>query len=95
MFEPRPQPLQLPAAYGAFLENAVMAFSQGVQRLTLRQEFDLHTFAHLLPRKLEQIPFQFGEPSLGRADQVIDGRIGLSHLAQDLHKFVAPCRTVS
>ena len=40
-----------------------LALSEGVKFLVFRQQLDLHPLSHVLPRELEQILFQFGEPS--------------------------------
>ena len=77
LLEPRPQPLQLAPAHGAFLVNAIAALGQHVQLLLLRQQLDIDAFTHGLPGQADQSSFHFGEPPLGRAHQIGDGRIGL------------------
>ena len=61
-----------------------MALRQHVHLLFLRQELDIDTLPDSLPRQFEQRPLQFGKSALGRADEIRDGRIGLSHLGKDL-----------
>ena len=50
----------------------------------MRQQFDLDTLTHRLPRQAEQRLLQFGKPALGGADEIGDGRIGLAHLGKHL-----------
>jgi hypothetical protein len=59
-----------------------VALRQHVHLLLLRQQLDIDTLAHRLPRPFEQRLLQFGKPALGRADKIGDGRIGLTHLGE-------------
>jgi hypothetical protein len=50
----------------------------------MRQQLDIDTLAHRLPRQGEQRLLQFGKPTLGRADEIGDRGIGLAHLGKHL-----------
>ncbi len=55
-----------------------MALRQHVKLLLQREQFDVDTLTHRLPRQAEQSLLQFGKPALRRADEIRDGRIGLA-----------------
>lgn len=59
-----------------------MALGEYIGLLLLRQKLDLDPLAHSLPGLVEQRFLQLREPSLGRANEIVDRRIGLPHLRQ-------------
>ena len=82
--KPLPQPFHLALAHRALLGEALVALGEVVELAVLGQELDLNALADLLPGLVDQMFLKPGQPSFGRADQVLHRGIALTHLGEDL-----------
>jgi hypothetical protein len=78
----RPEILELPAAHGALFGNAIFAAGEHVEFAGAREQLYLHAFAGLLPVKCKEFGFEFAQPALGCAHEVMHRRIGGPHLGK-------------
>jgi len=59
-------------------------WAKNVELAVLGQELDLNALANLPPGLVDQVFLKLGQPSFGRADQVLHRRTALTHLDEDL-----------
>jgi hypothetical protein len=78
--QPSPQPLHLPLAHRAFLDDAVAPFCEEIKFAVPSEQFHLHTVARLLPGHGQEILFH--APAFQRSRQVLHPRHAGGHFGQ-------------
>lgn len=74
---------QSPLPHGALFFDSILTLGEHIRFTLVRQQFDAHAGARLLPVAREQWLLQRGEPTLGRAHQIAHRRRAAAHLPED------------